>query len=95
MKRWMQRQQKSKADRYSNRVVELISGVQEVDSLPPLEDTWRELLQILSEAVRDLDADKLSEESFNSFRAILQIGMEATRERRAMLLSAHSATTVG
>ena len=94
LKRWMQRQQKSKADRYSNRVVELISGVQEVDSLPPLEDTWRELLKILGEAVRDLDADKLSEESFNSFRAILQIGMEATRERRAMLMSAHSPTAV-
>jgi TRAP transporter TAXI family solute receptor len=95
LKRWMQRQQKSKADHYSNRVVELISGVQEVDSLPPLEDTWRELLKILGEAVRDLDADKLSEESFNSFRAILQIGMEATRERRAMLMSAHSPTAVG
>jgi uncharacterized protein len=87
LRRWVQRQQKSNADKYSNRVVDLISHVQEIQSLPPLEKTWGELLQILTEAVRDLDADKLSEESFNSFRVILQIGMEATRERRSMLLA--------
>jgi hypothetical protein len=79
LKRWMQRQQKTNADQYSNRVVALISGVQEVNSLAPLDETWRELLKILTEAVRDLDADKLSEESFNSFRVILQIGMEVTK----------------
>jgi TRAP transporter TAXI family solute receptor len=88
LRRWVQRQQKSNADKYSNRVVDLISHVQEIQSLPPLEETWSELLRILTEAVRDLDADKLSEESFNSFRVILQIGMEATRERRSMLLAA-------
>jgi uncharacterized protein len=93
LKRWMQRQQKSNADEYSNRVVALISGVQEVNSLAPLDETWRELLKILTEAVRDLDADKLSEESFNSFRVILQIGMEVTKERRALLSSMSNATS--
>ncbi len=53
-----------------------------------------ELLKILTEAVHDLDADKLSEESFNSFRVILQIGMEVTKERRVLLMSATSATSV-
>jgi uncharacterized protein len=93
LKRWMQRQQKSNADQYSNRVVALISGVQEVKSLAPLDEAWRELLKILTEAVRDLDADKLSEESFNSFRVILQIGMEVTKERRALLSSMRDATS--
>jgi uncharacterized protein len=91
LKRWMQRQQKTNADQYSNRVVALISGVQEVNSLAPLDETWRELLKILTEAVRDLNADKLSEESFNSFRVILQIGMEVTKERRALLSSINNA----
>jgi hypothetical protein len=94
LKRWMQRQQKNKADQYSNRVVALISGVQEVDSLAPLDESWRELLKILTEAVHDLDGDKLSEESFNSFRAILQIGLEVTKERRALLASVNPATSV-
>jgi len=74
--------------------VALISGVQEVKSLAPLDETWRELLKILTEAVRDLDADKLSEESFNSFRVILQIGMEVTKERRALLSSTSNADSV-
>ena len=92
LKRWMQRKQKSKADQYSNRVVALISSVQDVDSLAPLDEAWRELLKILTEAVHDLDADKLSEESFNSFRTILQIGMEVTKERRSILMSTTAAT---
>ena len=92
LKRWMQRKQKNKADQYSNRVVALISSVQEVNSLPSLDEAWRELLEILTEAVHDLDADKLSEESFNSFRTILQIGMEVTKERRTILMSTNSAT---
>jgi TRAP transporter TAXI family solute receptor len=93
LKRWMQRQQKDKADQYSNRVVALISGVQDVTSLETLDAAWRELLKILTEAVRDLDGDTLSEESFNSFRAILEIGLEVTKERRALLASAHPVTS--
>ena len=92
LKRWMQRKQKNKADQYSNRVVALISSVQDVNSLMTLEEAWRELLKILTEAVHDLDADKLSEESFNSFRTILQIGMEVTKERRSILMSTTAAT---
>ena len=87
LKRWMQRQQKNTADRYSNRVVELINSVQEIDSLARVEEVWHDLLAVLTEAVSDLDEDKLSEESFGSFRAVLQIGMEVTKERRAVLMS--------
>jgi TRAP transporter TAXI family solute receptor len=85
LKRWMQRQQKSNADQYSNRVMALITQAQSAGTLAALDGVWRELLAILTEAVRDLDADKLSEESFNSFRAILQIGLEVTKERRSLL----------
>jgi uncharacterized protein len=94
LKRWMQRQQKNQADIYSKRVVALIRAVQMTNSLSPLDEAWHELLMILSEAVHDLDADKLSEESFNSFRAILQIGMEVTKERRAQLLASPMADRV-
>ena len=38
------------------------------------------MLGILTAAVGDLDADRLSEESFHSFRAILQIGLEVVRD---------------
>jgi uncharacterized protein len=94
LKRWMQRQQKIQADEYSNQVVALISTVQEAGSLEQLEDIWSRLISILTQAVQDLDADKLSEESFNSFRVILQIAMDVTKERRA-LLSAHTGVAAG
>jgi uncharacterized protein len=91
LKRWMQQQQKNTADKYSNRVVALIRTAQEANSLPELDAIWRDSLNVLAEAVHDLDTDKLSEESFNSFRTILQIGMEVTRDRRAILGAAHQA----
>jgi uncharacterized protein len=87
LNRWMQNQQKNAADQYSNRVVALMSSTQEAISLDTLDEIWRDLLAILEEAVHDLDADKLSEESFNSFRSILQIAMDVTRDRRTILTS--------
>ena len=85
LNRWMQRKQKNTADHYSNRVVALISAAQKAYSNAELEDIWNELLTILTEAVQDLDSDKLSEESFHSFRAILQIAMEVVRDRRTIV----------
>src|SRR6202012_1725616 len=78
-------QQKNAADEYGNRAMALITTAQNAHSAPELDEISRQLLRILAEAVHDLDTDKISEESFNSFRAILQIGMEVTRDRRAAL----------
>jgi hypothetical protein len=85
LRQWMQKRQKDTADRYSNRAVALMESAQDATSPASLEHIWRELLAVLTEAVHDLDADKLSEESFNSFRSILQIAMDVTRDRRAIL----------
>jgi len=90
LKRWIESKQKHAADEYSNRVVGLMSLAEEAVSLGDLDGIWRQLVAILAEAVRDLDADKLSEESFHSFRAILQIGMDVVRDRRIILGSAMS-----
>jgi len=37
-------------------------------------------LKVLTAAVQDLDADKFSEESFHSFRGILEIVLQVTQE---------------
>ena len=96
LKRWMENKQKRAADQYSDKVVGLISEAQQVGSVAELDNIWRTLVAILAEAVRDLDADKLSEESFHSFRSILQIGMDVVRDRRVILGSAvsYAANTV-
>jgi hypothetical protein len=89
--RWIQRKQKNTADQYSNRTMALMDAALETNSGTHLEVIWRELLAILMEAVQDLDADKLSEESFASFRSILNIALEVTKERRAIVASTHAA----
>lgn len=89
LKRWIERQQKNTADQYRNRVVALITAAQNVRSEPELEGISRDLLDVLAEAVRDLDSDKMSEDSFNSFRAILQVAMEVARDRRTALSALH------
>jgi hypothetical protein len=74
LKRWIQRQQKSNADEYSNRVVTLIDEVQGVDFLPGLEQIWGELLTILGQAVGGLDSDKLSEDRLIRFGRFYRLG---------------------
>jgi uncharacterized protein len=95
LNRWMQRRQKSAADHYNNRAVALITAAQEAQSDALLVDIWRELLATLTKAVQDLDADRMSQESFNSFRSILQIGLEVIKERRAILASSPAASSQG
>jgi uncharacterized protein len=97
LKRWMQRKQKNAADEYNHRVIELITAAQKAENEAPLIDIWRELLATLAKAVQDLDTDKMSQESFNGFRSILQIGLEVTKERRAILASGDGgySTTAG
>jgi hypothetical protein len=73
LNRWMHRQQKDAADQYNNRVMALVAAAQEVETEAPLVDIWHELLATLAKAVHDLDTDKMSQESFNSFRSHLEM----------------------
>jgi hypothetical protein len=65
-----------------------------------LDGIRKELLAVLTAPVRDLDADKLSEE-FQSFRAILHMALEVAKERRDALardgsaVAAHLIGTAG
>jgi uncharacterized protein len=88
LKRWMEIQQQKAANQYSNRVVALMSSAHEATSLQALENIQRELAASLVDAVRDLDANKLSEESFHSFQPILRIAMDVTRDRLTILARA-------
>jgi uncharacterized protein len=85
LKAWLQRQQKNVADDYSNRAVALMNSAKEAKTSAALEEIRKELLGILTAAVADLDSDRLSEEAFQSFRAVLQIGLETVRDSWAVL----------
>lgn len=85
LRSWLQRQQKNVADQYSSRVVALMNEARTAPDPAHLETIRGELLSIFSRAVADLDADRLSGDSFDSFRAILRIGLEEVRDSRALL----------
>jgi TRAP transporter TAXI family solute receptor len=87
LRAWLQRQQKNIADQYSNRVVALMNAARDAKELADLDGIRGELLGILTAAVGDLDSDRLSEDAFHSFRAILQIGLEEVRDRWAAVLA--------
>jgi hypothetical protein len=59
---------------------------QSADSPPALDTLKADLLATLTSAVRDLDADKLSEESFQSYQAVLQVVLDVIRKHREMLV---------
>jgi hypothetical protein len=48
------------------------------------------LLPILTDAVGALDEDRISEESFQSFRVVWQISLDLIRERRHALAETSS-----
>jgi TRAP transporter TAXI family solute receptor len=95
LRAWLQRKQKSVADDYSNRAVVLMNAAREAKSQAELEEIRGRLLGLLTGAVGDLDSDKLSEESFDSFRTILQIGLEAVRDSRNVLETARPPERAG
>ena len=85
IKGMMEAHQKNQADEYSSRVIILLEQVQVSKSLRELERIRHELLVMLTAAVRDLDQDVISEESFQSFRVVWQIALDVNRERRTFL----------
>ncbi len=94
LRAWMQRRQKNAADDYSNRVIALMNGATGATSQTALEEIRGELLVILTAAVADLDSDRLSEESFSSFRAILEIALDSVRDSAAALARNSASTAV-
>jgi TRAP transporter TAXI family solute receptor len=95
LKRWMQRQQKNRADEYSRRVLQLLADANQAKSLAVVEEIKSELLDMLTKAVQGLDNDELSEDSFHSFRAVLQIALDVAKERYAQLVSSGTFDAAG
>jgi hypothetical protein len=70
-----------------------MGSAQAAPTADALEEIWRQLLGLLEEAVRDLDAAIGG--IFASFRSILQIAMDVARDRRAILASTRQTAAIG
>jgi hypothetical protein len=93
LKRWMERNQKNRADDYIHRVVEVMNRAQICGEAPALAELRHRLYDLLTEAVGALDQDHLSEESFQSFRGVWLIARDVIGERFRSLRAHGSAGT--
>jgi hypothetical protein len=64
---------------------QLLCRAQSTDDPAELGAIRKELVSILTVSVNDLDEDRISEESFQSMRAIWQIAMDGVREKSALV----------
>jgi uncharacterized protein len=94
LRNWMQMRQKSKADEHSRQILALMAACQQTKSAERIDQIRNEMLEVLTLAFKDLDADRISEESFHSFRAILQIALDVVKEKRGSTVPS-SVTAIG
>jgi len=80
LRRWVVQGQKDRADDYTHEVILLITRIQETAGAADREAIRRELLKLLNDVVWALDQERISEDSFQSFRVVWQIAFDLLRE---------------
>ncbi len=82
--RWLMRQ-KNRADQYNLEILALLERVYAAESAEQLEALRMQLLDILQKVVEDLDLDRITSESFESFTFPWGVAITAIRHREMLL----------
>ncbi len=82
---WLQSKQKNRADLYNLELIRLIREIDEVKSLEELEILRQKLINIFEKVVRDLDRDRISAESFQSFTFPWDVALTTIHHRELLL----------
>jgi TRAP transporter TAXI family solute receptor len=88
---WLQGKQKNRADMYNLEILALIERVQAIENVAELETARNQLFEILRKVVVDLDQDRISPESFQSFTFPWETAITTLRHREVLLLNLQSA----
>jgi uncharacterized protein len=78
--------QKDRADKYNLQLVQLIEQMPHIESLEELQAVRQQLFDILRTVIVDLDVDRISPESFQSFTFPWETAITALRHRETILL---------
>lgn len=87
---WFQGKQKNRADFYNLEILKLIDNITSALTLAELEEIRQQLFKIFERVILDLDRDRLSPESFQSFTFPWQVALTTLRHRETLLLSLQS-----
>ncbi|WP_019505511.1 TAXI family TRAP transporter solute-binding subunit [Pleurocapsa sp. PCC 7319] len=85
LKMWWQGRQKNRADLYNLEILQLIAQINSMEDLEQLILVRRHLFEILAKVIVDLDEDRVSPESFQSFTFTWKIAMKAASHQETIL----------
>ena len=87
---WLREKQKNRADRYNIQILKLIEQINATKTLAELDGIWTELFQLFNKVVEDLDNDRISAESFQSFTFPWDVAFNSIRHREVLLSNSSS-----
>lgn len=79
--------QKNRADKYNLEIVTLTETARQTDKLEDLENLRQELFRIFREVVQDLDEDRISPESFQSFAFSWQVAINTIHHKEIVTIN--------
>lgn len=86
-RQWLISNQKDRADRYNLEILNLIEKIEQAKDFEELQNLRQQLLEILRKVVVDLDIDRISPESFQSFTFPWEVANTAIRHQEIILRS--------
>ena len=84
-RQWLIGRQKNRADDYNLEILALIEQLEAAKTLSQLQDLRKQLFSILRQVVIDLDVDKISPESFQSFTFPWEVAMSTLHHQEMVL----------
>ena len=85
LKMWLKGRQKNRADLYNLEILQLIAQINSMEELEQLIRLRSHLLELLAKVVVDLDRDRVSPESFQSFTFTWKVAMREVSHRESLL----------
>ena len=82
---WLIGRQKNRADDYNLEILALIEKVEQAETIPELQALRQKLFSILRQVVVDLDIDKISPESFQSFTFPWEVAMTTLHHQEMVI----------
>jgi TRAP transporter TAXI family solute receptor len=84
-RRWLEERQKNRADMYNLKVLALLEKVEQAETLEELEALRQALFAMFQKVVTDLDTDRISQASFQSFTFPWDVAVSTIRHRELLM----------
>ncbi|MEM1367778.1 MAG: TAXI family TRAP transporter solute-binding subunit [Cyanobacteria bacterium P01_H01_bin.15] len=91
---WLKERQKDRADLYNLEILELIELIENTKNIEELDSLRKKLFDVLAIVIKDLDNDRISSDSFQSFTFPWEVALKALHHRENLLKTNHSTEVI-